>query len=101
MLGLLKAPSPSPFNLRWFWTDPATAIGYTESANFSNNRETNMTNKTDKEIAAEILIAALSTNADARGLQYQRDDVANAQIELIAKAFTHIYQAVKDCDKTE
>lgn len=60
-----------------------------------------MSEKTDKEIAAEILMKLISPRSNEDCLQNQRSDVADLQIERITKAFTQIYQAVRACDKTE
>jgi hypothetical protein len=63
-----------------------------------------MSEKTDKEIAAEILITLISANPNEKGLQYQREDVADEQVTNVINAFNRIYQAVKaakDSDTTD
>lgn len=64
-----------------------------------------MSNKSDKEIAAEILIAAInssiSSSQSSANAFYSPVNVSGAkQIEAIAAAFKTIHEAVKDCDKS-
>lgn len=62
-----------------------------------------MSEKTDKEIAAEILIAALAASASSHA-ETRLFDLTKDTDKLAAKlgaAFTVIYQSVTDCDKHE